>query len=443
VDQGNMQFKGSGRQLFIDVFIHLIIFGSLTFGVYIPWAFVRIFRFKAANMEIDGKSVEFVGTGQELFVLCLRCFILCIITIGFYLPWAFCGFFTWKAQNTLVDSRACRFTGTGSSLFLLCFIHLLFFPLITFGMYSIYGWYRMMAWKEEHTLYVGEKTSFGGSFSGFLKVSVPGCFLSIITLGLFSPWFISSLFQWQVNALVTDDDEGIEHFPYVENNYMAITALLVIGLIAGMGLYQAKNRVWSQSFKVAVRITEPCQDQSQLKNNNGVIDTPVSQIDLEYTSKLKTLNNMLAGNNRNIYALYRRAQLYANNGELDKAISDYSRIIAIDQDINSYFNRGLLFMKQKKFDMAIIDFSQVIKMKPESIDALSNRGSAYLYIDKLDLALNDYCTALEIDEKDSDLYFNRGIIYLLMKEINQAEEDFNRAAIMGNSMAREYLGREE
>jgi tetratricopeptide (TPR) repeat protein len=225
--------------------------------------------------------------------------------------------------------------------------------------------------------------------------------------------------------------------------HRTITILLIIGFIAALGLYQLKNRVWLQSPKVNLQIKKPHQGLSQLKDETGSGDIHVSLVDTEYVSRLKTLDNMLAANNRNTYALYRRAQLYADKGDIEKALSDYSRIIDINKDMDSYFNRGLLFMAQQKYDMAIIDFSQVIEMAPESIDSLSNRGSAYLLIGKLDMALNDYSTALGIDSKDSDLYFNRGVVYLRMKEKDKAEEDFKRAASMGNSMAREYLGWEE
>jgi uncharacterized membrane protein YjgN (DUF898 family) len=55
--KGNCEFKGTGGQYFVTVFIHLFILGSLTLGIYTPWALVRLWRLKASHNTMNGKSV--------------------------------------------------------------------------------------------------------------------------------------------------------------------------------------------------------------------------------------------------------------------------------------------------------------------------------------------------------------------------------------------------
>ena len=109
MSKANCQFKGTGGQYFSAVIIHLGLISFITFGIYSPWAWVRIFQLKASHTTINGKPVTFTGTGGQLFLLILVQGLLTFITFGLYGPWAICKFFSWRAQNTLVDGNPSRF----------------------------------------------------------------------------------------------------------------------------------------------------------------------------------------------------------------------------------------------------------------------------------------------------------------------------------------------
>ncbi len=144
--------------------------GCLHHGCLAPWACVRLFRLKASHTMINGKAVTFSGTGGQLLVLLLINGFLTIITLGFYGPWAICRLLSWKAENTIVASSPSRFTGRGGSLFLFYLIHLVILPMLTLGIYYLFGLCRFYALEEWHTMYGGEKTSFGASLGGFVEV---------------------------------------------------------------------------------------------------------------------------------------------------------------------------------------------------------------------------------------------------------------------------------
>lgn len=244
--KGNCEFKGTGRQYFITVLVHLFLFSLITFGIYSAWAWVRLRRLKVSHTIINGKHVTFSGTGQQLFVLVLINFFLTVITLGIYGPWAICKFLDWKASNTLVEGEPSQFTGTGGSFFLFCLIHLMILPVLTLGIYYLWGLYRFYAWEEEHTKYGGERTSFGAGFGEFLKVILIGCILNPLTLNLFMPWFVCMLYGWKIHGLAVGDGKVVQHFPPVKANRVVVAVFIIVALLLplALGLY-IKNRIES------------------------------------------------------------------------------------------------------------------------------------------------------------------------------------------------------
>ena len=233
--KANCQFRGSGGQYFVTVIIHLIILGTITFGIYSAWAWVRLLKLKASHTTMNGKAVSFTGTGGQLFVLGLIQGILSLITLGLYSPWAFCAIFRGRAQNTLVGDKPSTFTGTGGSLFLLCLIHLVILPLLTLGLYYFWGMRRFYGWKEEYTKYGGERTSFGAGVGGFISLFLIGSILNTITLYLFTPWSLNMFFKWQVQGLAVGDDNQVNHFPPARTSFATVACLIVIAVVTVAG----------------------------------------------------------------------------------------------------------------------------------------------------------------------------------------------------------------
>jgi lipoprotein NlpI len=67
----------------------------------------------------------------------------------------------------------------------------------------------------------------------------------------------------------------------------------------------------------------------------------------------------------------------------------------------AYNNRGSAYAFQGDIDRAIADFSEAIRLEPKFADAYLNRGLAYLYSGTLDKALADVSEASELDSQDA------------------------------------------
>ena len=471
--KGNCQFKGTGGQYFVTVIIHLLILGIITFGLYMPWAVVRLFRLKASHTTINGKPVSFTGTGGQLFLLGLVQGFITLITFGIYGPWALCKIFSWRARNTFVDETPSQFVGTGGSLFILYLIHLIILPMLTFGFYSIYGWFRFYAWKEERMRYGGEKTTFGAGFGGFLKVAIIGSILTGLTLYLFLPWAIAMFFRWQINGLAVGPEPEVEHFPPVKTSVVvvAIFFLLPLAIIAAIALpmyeqykgtvkqfqqmtrtqkrtpgVQRTYKVPKPSTPVAKRPAKrPMARPARTPTKPSPAPSPVEKaapLTVDHELEMRKLNNLINMGSKDADAFYNRGWLHAYKEDPQMAEKDYTQAIGINTEYaDAYYNRGLAYVRMKKYELAVADFTQAIKLNPRAVDAYCNRGNAKFQMGKIDLALRDLTAALKINPNDADVYYNRAVVYLAKGLKPKAMADFRKAASLGNNEARSYLGR--
>lgn len=485
--KANCEFKGVWTQYLPTMIIHLFLLTGLTLGIYMPWAWVRLLKLKSSHTLIHGKSVSFTGTGGQLFVLILIQGLLTLITFSLYFPWAAAAYFRWKAQNTLIAGTAGQFKGTGGALFLFYLIHLIILPLLTLGIYNFYGLYRFYVWKEENTKYGGERTSFGGSFWGFLKIqliilvatllvtfaltfiqSFSGLLSAVLLFAYFlmvPSWVVCSIYGWQTEGLAVGDGKSVEHFESVKMNYVVLAVLIVLGIIICITavFFIGKQMSTFMMFKNLSGTAQMGQFKVDKPTDSfvpppGFTSTPVKRPDapaaltksvaptlpaegpgkkkMEYLQKINKFDALIKENSRNSGAFYNRAWMYAAMGDLQRAQEDYAKALEIDEKFEeAYYNRGLLFVRMKKFVQAVNDFDAVIKLNPLASDAYCNRGNANFQMGRSEPAIKDYTEALKINHNDADSLYNRGIVYLAKGEKSKAMEDLGKAARLGHGKA--------
>ncbi|MDE6452280.1 MAG: tetratricopeptide repeat protein, partial [Odoribacter sp.] len=79
----------------------------------------------------------------------------------------------------------------------------------------------------------------------------------------------------------------------------------------------------------------------------------------DYSLVLEGYNKCLEIDPDFVFALYNIANVYAKNGEIDRAISTYSQVIRKDKDLaEAYFNRGLLYIYTGQKALANADLSK-------------------------------------------------------------------------------------
>lgn len=101
---------------------------------------------KSKNFEFHGGAASYLGVG-------IASFLLTVFTFGIALPWAITMRQRWKTNNMSINGRRIEFTGTGFSL-IGNWIKWLFLCFITLGIYSFWVGPKLQAWIVEHTDFV-------------------------------------------------------------------------------------------------------------------------------------------------------------------------------------------------------------------------------------------------------------------------------------------------
>ena len=208
-------FDGTGGALLIK-FIVGVLLTMVTFGIYVPWFLVDLWKFVADNTRLKGTergdvAFRFHGTGGELLVIWIVGILLCLITLGLYVPWFMVNmtrFITERAQGRADDGTVyrLRFLGTGGGLFVTFLVGYLL-SMFTFGLYLPWFMCSIHRWYAKHTSVVEGGAGaadgvpvgvfdFVGSGGELFVTFVVGYLLSIITLGIYSFWLQVDLFKF-------------------------------------------------------------------------------------------------------------------------------------------------------------------------------------------------------------------------------------------------------
>ncbi len=142
----------------------------------------------------------------------------------------------------------------------------------------------------------------------------------------------------------------------------------------------------------------------------------------DFKEALKAFNKSLSMLPNDPYVLNYRGATYAQIGETDRAIADYTRVIEIRKKVTSkqwdaivsryagrflapsvgelYALRGELYLKQGDRDKAVSDCSEAIKLNPGDDNARFVRASVYKQFKQSDKALLDLEELIKVNPKD-------------------------------------------
>lgn len=97
------------------------------------------------NSRFEGGLLGLVG-------ISILAWLVTVITFGIATPWAVCIKYRWIAKNTVIEGRRLQFIGTGGSLFL-HYIKWLLLTFITLGIYGFWLYIKMLQWRTENTVF--------------------------------------------------------------------------------------------------------------------------------------------------------------------------------------------------------------------------------------------------------------------------------------------------
>jgi uncharacterized membrane protein YjgN (DUF898 family) len=208
-----LEFTGKGGELFVTFLVGYLL-TALTAGIYGAWFMCKLIKFFNNNTTATAQDgtryrFNFEGTGGELFVTVLVGTLLTAITFYIYLPWYIC-----KMRKLIYTRTAILeneqpvgnldFEGTGGALFGAAFVGALLTG-ITFGIYMPWFQVKMKKFYAENTRVHYQGRVFSGAFNGtggeFFVTFLVGYLLTMVTFGIYMPWFIIKLWKFDTNNL--------------------------------------------------------------------------------------------------------------------------------------------------------------------------------------------------------------------------------------------------
>ncbi|MBI3596867.1 MAG: DUF898 family protein [Nitrospirae bacterium] len=164
-----LSFYGPGGTLFGIQIVNLLL-TIMTLGIYSFWGKVRVRKYLYSQTEFSGDRFTYHGTGKELFIGALKAFAIVIVF------WV-----TVVVLAKLVGPMAV----------------LLVYPVILVAIpYALYGTMRYIMSRSS---WRGIRFSFRGDLKECMKTYIGGVLLTLLTLGLYYPYFHTKMRRYWIN----------------------------------------------------------------------------------------------------------------------------------------------------------------------------------------------------------------------------------------------------
>jgi uncharacterized membrane protein YjgN (DUF898 family) len=230
---------------------------------------------------MDNKRLIYHGKGGELFILFLKNFFLTVITVGIYSFWARTNVQKYFASRLEWSDERFSFHGTGKERFigfvkaagllilallllyvikqLLLFVPIPYFSMIveyllTFSLliglipFIIVGNRRYLT---SRTAYRNLRFGFDGRSLEVAKIYLKGVALTIITLGIYYPWFFAEKEAYLIgntrygNTHFGFESDGKEiFFIYLKGIFLSI---ITLGIYASWFMADLQNYIWNRT----------------------------------------------------------------------------------------------------------------------------------------------------------------------------------------------------
>ncbi len=128
------------------------------------------------------------------------------------------------------------------------------------------------------------------------------------------------------------------------------------------------------------------------------------------------------------YGYWLRGNVAKKNGELKKALQDYTMSIQLNNTFeDAYYNRGRIFQDMGDSKSAIADYSESIRLNPKQADSYNNRGWQLFTTGNVNAALSDFNKSLELKPDFADALNNRGWVNEQSGDTQAAMRDYTMA----------------
>ena len=227
-----LAFKGKGGDLFVVLIVNMLL-TFITLGLYYPWAKARKLSWYYEHTELDGHPFHFHGTGSEMFRGFIKAIALLLLIYGTYIvgvlmnevtivlvgilvmfvgllafiPLVIHGSLRYRSSRSSWRGIHFGYRGQLRELYRICLRDGLL-TLITLGIYASWFTINVRRYTLSHMRYGSSSYAYKGDGTEYFLLNLKGYFLTLFTLGIYAFWWQRDLFNYYVNNLVWNFQDG-------------------------------------------------------------------------------------------------------------------------------------------------------------------------------------------------------------------------------------------
>ncbi len=254
-----LDFKGEGSAFFGIIIVNWLL-SIITLGIYYPWAKAKKLQYLYGATSLNNDSFKFHGTGKELFKGMLKAILLFVclfIILGIFMflkmpiigvlffyaiiiaiiPFAIHGAYRYRMSRT--SWRGIRFGYRGDrNEFIKKFISWILLTIVTLGIYSPWMLINIRNYTISNIRYGDVEFESEGDGADYFMLNLKGYFLSILTLGIYSFWWQKELFEYYLDNLRLNKDNKTITFSSTATagDFFQITVVNFLIIIFTLGI---------------------------------------------------------------------------------------------------------------------------------------------------------------------------------------------------------------
>jgi uncharacterized membrane protein YjgN (DUF898 family) len=215
-------FHGRGIEYFKIQIVNAILC-ILTLGLYYPWAKEKSLKYLYSQSTFEETPFVFSGTGREMFKGYIKALVILILLYAgsFYLllnehevmgallmyggllalmPLAIHGSYRYRMAKTSWKGIRFGYTGDRGDLMIKFFTGL-FLTIITLGIYGPWWTISLRSYLLSNVKVGNAKFEYDGNGTDYFWLNLKGYFLTLITFGIYMFWWQKDQFEFFINNL--------------------------------------------------------------------------------------------------------------------------------------------------------------------------------------------------------------------------------------------------
>ena len=254
-----LAFYGKGSEYFKIQIVNTIL-NILTLSLYYPWAKERSLKYLYSKNTFEEAPFRFTGTGREMFKGYIKALALLLALYGtfFYLvlneyavlgllvlyggilallPLAIHGAYRYRMAKSSWKGIRFGYTGDRNELVMLFFKGLLL-TVLTLGIYGPWFAISLRRYILSNIKVGNVRFVYTGDGTDYFIMNLKGYFLTLLTLGIYLFWWQKEQFEFFVNNLRMEQDEDAVFFrsKATAGGFAGLIIINVLILVFTLGL---------------------------------------------------------------------------------------------------------------------------------------------------------------------------------------------------------------